>query len=376
MENILVFGAGLVGQAIIRDLAQTHHLTAADIRPEALQNLKGQQNVSLREIDATQPEEVISCIDEIRPDLAIGAVPGRFGYALLKTVIETGTDIVDISFFPEDPFALDSLAKKHNVTAVIDCGLAPGMGNIILGYYAAQMEVSSYRCLVGGLPVRREWPWEYKAVFSPRDVIEEYTRPARFVEHGELVVREALSDPELVNFEQVGTLEAWNSDGLRTLIKTLPHIPNMIEKTLRYPGTIEYLRVLRKSGFFREDPVDIKGQDIRPIDLTARLLFPMWEMTDKDEDITVMDICIEGKEGRKTKRITYALYDRFDQKTGTTSMARTTGYVCTAVAQLILNNQFSTKGLVPPEMIGAESGALELILNYLKKRGVQYQRAD
>src|SRR5690606_32895639 len=144
------------------------------------------------------------------------------GFATAKAVIESGRNMVDISFFPEDPFELDELAKKHNVTVVTDCGVAPGMGNIILGYHNQAMQVTDYECLVGGLPLVREWPWEYRAVFSPIDVIEEYIRPARFVQNGALVVREALSDPELVHFAEVGTLESWNSDGLRTLIQTMP----------------------------------------------------------------------------------------------------------------------------------------------------------
>ena len=158
--------------------------------------------------------------------------------------------MVDISFFPEDPFQLDALAKQKNVTVVTDCGVAPGMGNIILGYHNKRMNVSDYECLVGGLPVVREWPYEYKAVFSPIDVIEEYTRPARYVQSGVVVVKEALSDPELVHFDGVGTLGILELRRTSFLIKTMPNIPNMIEKTLRYPGCIEYLRVLRESGFF------------------------------------------------------------------------------------------------------------------------------
>ena len=132
----------------------------------------------------------------------------------------------------------------------MDCGVAPGMGNIIFGHHNESMEISDYECLVGGLPIKREWPYEYQAVFSPIDVIEEYIRPARYVQNKKIIVREALSDTELVDFDEIGTLESWNSDGLRSLIKTMSHVPNMIEKTLRYPGCVEYLKVLRETGFF------------------------------------------------------------------------------------------------------------------------------
>ena len=162
--------------------------------------------------------------------------------------------------------------------AVMDCGVAPGMGNIILGHHDAQMQITNYECLVGGLPELREWPYQYKAVFSPIDVIEEYIRPARYVQNSELITKEALSDTELIEFEGVGTLESWNSDGLRSLIDTMPHIPNMIEKTLRYPGCVEHLKVLRASGFFSYDEIEVNGQTVRPIDLTAKLLFPKWKL--------------------------------------------------------------------------------------------------
>ena len=125
----------------------------------------------------------------------------------------------------------------------MDCGVAPGMGNIIFGHHDKSMKITDYECLVGGLPEKREWPYEYQAVFSPIDVIEEYIRPARYVQHSQLITKEALSDTELIEFDEIGTLESWNSDGLRTLIKTMSHVPNMIEKTLRYPGCVEYLKV-------------------------------------------------------------------------------------------------------------------------------------
>jgi lysine 6-dehydrogenase len=248
------------------------------------------------------------------------------------------------------------------------------------------MAVDSFECYVGGLPVVREWPWEYKAVFSPMDVIEEYTRPARYIANGQMVEREALSDPQLLFFEGIGSLEAWNSDGLRTLIKTM-NIPNMIEKTLRYPGCIEYLRVLRKAGFFSYEKVDIDGMEIRPIDLTARLLFPDWKLKPGEEDFTVMRIIISGTEvkpagkGKGTgkaeaagpKEYVWDMLDRYDRSTGTISMARTTGYTCTAAVRLVAGGMFTRKGLCPPEYLGEEEGNFWFIIKHLEDRGVKYR---
>ena len=286
---------------------------------------------------------------------------------MMKDVIIAGKNIVDISFYPEDPFGLDELAKQHNVIAVMDCGVAPGMGNIIFGYHNNSMQISDYECLVGGLPVKREWPYEYQAVFSPIDVIEEYIRPARFVQNKQLIIKEALSETELIEFDEIGTLESWNSDGLRSLIKTMNHVPNMIEKTLRYPGCVEYLKVLRASGFFSYEPIDINGTAIRPIDLTSKLLFPKWEMKEGDKDFTIMRIIMKGQEEGKKITYRYDLLDRYEDNT--ISMARTTGFTCTAVANLVLDKKYTRTGISPPEYLGSN---FEDIRDYLKARNVFY----
>jgi lysine 6-dehydrogenase len=367
--RIIVLGCGLVGRAIATDLAKNHEVTSVDINEDALSAVRA-KGVSTITADLSNSALIAKHIQHF--DLVIGAVPGFMGFNTVKTVIEAGKNMVDISFFPEDPFELDALAKKQNVTIVTDCGVAPGMGNIILGFHNKRMKVDSYECLVGGLPVAREWPFEYKAVFSPIDVIEEYIRPARYIQNKALVVKEALSDPELINFPGIGTLESWNSDGLRSLIKTMPDIPNMIEKTLRYPGCIEYLRVMREAGFFSYDTVEVNGVPIRPIDVTAKLLFPKWKLKPGEEEFTVMRIRVEGVEEGTPIKYIYNLLDYTDKHTGVLSMARTTGYTCNAVANLILDGKFSRKGICPPEYVGEDHGNLTAVMQYLKNRGVNY----
>lgn len=367
--KVVVLGAGLVGKVMAIDLSSDCEVTAVDLRAEVLKPLES-MGIHTQTIDFSDREKMKQLIAPF--DLVIGAVPGFLGLATARLVIEAGKNMVDISFFPEDAFQLDELAKKNNVTIVTDCGVAPGMSNIILGRYHKMMKVTDYECLVGGLPVVREWPFEYKAVFSPIDVIEEYIRPARYVVNHEVVIREALSDPELVDFPGVGTLESWNSDGLRSLIKTMPDIPNMIEKTLRYPGTIEYLRVLREIGFFSYEPVDVKGAKIRPIDLTSQLVFPMWKLKPGEREFTVMRIRISGEENGQRSSYEYFVHDVTDEK-GTQSMARTTGYTCTAAAHLVLNGQYSRKGISPPEYLGEDEKNFRHMLSYLADRGVRYE---
>jgi lysine 6-dehydrogenase len=369
MKKIIVLGAGLVGKTIAQDLAKQYDVTSADINEEALRHISA-SGIKTITVDFTNQSQLSMIVKSF--DLVVGAVPGFLGYQTAKVVIDAGKDMVDISFFPEDPFTLDTLAKKKHVTIITDCGVAPGMGNIVLGYHNKKMKVKNYECLVGGLPVVREWPFEYKAVFSPIDVIEEYTRPARYIQNSSLIVKEALSDPEFISFEGVGTLESWNSDGLRTLISTMPDVPNMIEKTLRYPGCIEYLRVLREAGFFSYEEVEVKGVKIRPIDVTAKLLFPKWKLKPGEEEFTVMRIKVDGEENGKRRAYTYNLLDRTDRNTNTLSMARTTGYTCTAAVNLVLNKKFNRQGICPPEYLGEDEENFHFILNYLRERNVIY----
>lgn len=298
----------------------------------------------------------------------MNAVPGHMGYKTLKTLIEAEKNTVDISFFPEDALSLKSLAKEKGVTVITDAGVAPGMSNMICGYHNAQTELSEYKCYVGGLPCKRVWPHNYKAPFSPADVIEEYTRPARYIINGTEVVRKALSEREILYFDEVGTLEAFNTDGLRTLIDTMD-IPNMVEKTLRYPGTPEYMEVLREMGFFSKKEIEVNGTKISPLDFTSKLLFPEWKLEKTEKEFTLMEVSVTSKSGDVT---TYNLFDVFDEKTGISSMARTTGYTCTATVNLLIDGVFAKKGLFPPELIGADAESFKYILNYLTERGVIY----
>ncbi len=363
MANIVVLGAGLVGGVVAKDLAKQHDVTSVDISQKNLDQLGGINTICADISDTKTLQKIISDFD-----LVVGAVPGFMGYKMMKDVIEAVKNIVDISFYPENPFGLDEIAKEKGVVAVMDCGVAPGMGNIILGHHNLNMKVIDYECLVGGLPEKREWPYEYQAVFSPIDVIEEYVRPARFVKDSKMIIKEALSDTEIIDFEEIGLLESWNSDGLRTLIDTMPHIPNMIEKTLRYPGCVEYLKVLRESGFFSYDEIKVKGQKIRPIDVTSKLLFPKWEMKEGDKDFTIMRIIIKGKENGNDTIYRYDLLDRFQNNT--ISMARTTGFTCTAVVNLVLNGNYNRKGISPPEYLGEH---LTFVKKYLEDRSVFYK---
>jgi len=376
MSNIIVLGAGMVGSSMAIDMAKKHSVTVTDLSQDVLDNVKQKcSDLTTHQLDVTNKTELQQIIK--KHDLVINAVPGFLGFETLKSIIEAGMNVIDIAFFPENSLELDALAKKHNVTAIVDCGVAPGMDNVILGYYNEKMKLTDFECLVGGLPKIKKWPFCYKAPFSPIDVIEEYTRTARYVEHGQEVVREPLTDCDYIDFEKVGTLEAFNSDGLRSIIYTMPHIPNMKEKTLRYPGHVEYIKVLKESGFLNEEKIDVKGTKVSPLDFTSKILFNEWKLGETEEELTVMRVTLKGKNvnGQK-EEVIFNLFDEYCVETKTSSMARTTGYSATAAANLFLDGLFSEKGVFPPELVGKHKVCFDYFLNYLEERNIHYIKSS
>jgi lysine 6-dehydrogenase len=375
MKSIIVLGAGMVGSAMALDLAPHFKVTVADVSTDALRRLST-RNAAIQTVEADLRDQG-RLQQLIHPhDYVLSAVPGSMGFATLRTIIEAGKNVVDISFFPENSLDLQDLAKQKGITALVDIGVAPGMDNIILGYYDTLMKLTDFECLVGGLPKVRTWPWVYKAPFSPSDVIEEYVRPARYVENGVIITRTALSDPEMVEFEGVGTLESFNTDGLRSIMFTMSHIPNMKEKTLRYPGHIEYIRVLRESGFFSTEPVALAGQSVRPLDLTSKLLFKEWKLGETEPEFTVMRVSVTGEVNGRKETVTYDLYDEYNPHTQTSSMARTTGYTATAAIHLLDRGIFKEKGLFPPELVGRHKACFDFFLTYLEERGIHYRKRE
>jgi len=373
--NITILGCGLVGGPMAMDLAEDRSLAVkvADINTDALETLKNRYNVELVHADLNDSSRLKTIIAD--SDIVLSAVPGHMGFQTLQTIIEAGKNVVDIAFFAEDPFLLDDLAKRKKVTAIVDCGVMPGMGSMLVGQAASQLdEIEEVLILVGGLPEVREWPYEYRAVFSPLDVIEEYTRPARYMENGKLVIRPALSDVEYVHFPGVGTLEAFNSDGLRTMLKTIPAV-NMKEKTMRYPGHVEKIAVLRQTGFFSKEKIEIKGARLTPLEFTARILFPIWKLKDGDGDLTVMKITVKGKKGGQERMYNFDLLDRYDRQNGIISMARTTGYTATTAVRMLLAGLYEAKGISAPEFIGRHPKCIDFMLRQLGQRGVNYTSA-
>ncbi|MCD6461410.1 MAG: saccharopine dehydrogenase NADP-binding domain-containing protein [Thermoplasmata archaeon] len=393
-REIAILGGGMVGGAMARDLLADgdRRVTVADLNGKALERLEAvvgddpdvRGGLVTLEMDLAVKENVRRAVKDA--DVVIGAVPGFMGYRTLETVLEEGKLCCDISFMPEDARGLDRVARKNGGGAVVDCGVAPGLSNMMIGHLEAGFRDAGMRMvrasiMVGGLPRTRRWPYEYKAPFSPVDVLEEYTRPARMKRDGRIVTLPALSEVEPVEVPGIGTLEAFNTDGLRSLLWTVD-CPDLSEKTLRYPGHAEKMRMLRETGFFSTTPLDIGGCRVTPREVTARLLFPLWRLDEGEEEFTVLRVEAEGepvgegqgegKERRREKHV-YHLLDRTDTVKGMTSMARTTGFPCTITARLMLEGKIRPEGVVFPEELGRDPAVFRRILEGLEARGVIIQ---
>jgi len=371
--KVIVLGAGLIGKPLAIDLATDadFDVTVADRDRKRLEGIEA-QNISKKHTDLGNIPALKKLVANF--DLVVNATPGFMGFNTLKSVVEAGKNCIDIAFYPENAMELDELCKQNNVMVISDIGVAPGMSNLLSGYAAAQLdEVEQVDIFVGGLPKVRKLPWEYKAVFSPTDVIEEYTRPARLIENGEIVVKPPLTEIETLNFDRVGTLEAFNSDGLRSLLYTIK-AKTMREKTLRYPGYANKIKLLAENGFFSTKKIDFNGNEISPLEMTSKLLFEQWKQQEGDEDITVMRIIVEGKKAQKNTRFTFDLFDEYDPVTKTHSMARTTAYTASVAARMMNSKVFYQPGLYVPEVLGKQDKVVDFMLNGLAERNVIYKK--
>ncbi|MFA3783249.1 saccharopine dehydrogenase C-terminal domain-containing protein [Melioribacteraceae bacterium 4301-Me] len=372
MYKILVLGAGLIGGPIATDLSneKNFEVTAADINQKLLNKLG--TKIHKINIDLSIQHNVREIIKD--KDIIVNALPGFIGYATFQTVIKSKKNVVDLAFYEEDPFTIDELAKQNNITALVDCGVSPGISNLLIGRAVSKISyIENIQIFVGGLPLNPDNRLKYKTVFSVTDLLEEYVRPVRLIENGKLKIKPPLSDIEQIEFAGAGLLEAFNSDGLRTLITTTK-AKNMKEKTLRYPGHAEKILLLKDAGFLDKEEFMIKGVAVSPFEITAKVLSKSLALGKNDRDFTILRVIVEGKNNRAKIKLTYDLLDKFDEQTKTHSMARTTGFMASMCVRLIASGIFSKKGIFPPEILGKDEKASEFILSGLKQKGISIER--
>ncbi len=369
-----VLGLGHVGKVIAVDLYNRFQgdLVIADVSERALENaakeLKGVETVKL---DASNIENIVKVIKGV--DLSIGALPGKFGMNCWLAAVKAGVNLVDISFTPDDPFLMDEEAKKAGVTIIPDAGVAPGLTNVLAGRAYAKMngKVDELTIYVGAIPEKPSNPLGYVITWNPEDLIEEYTRPARVIHEGVEKSFPALSGLENLSIKGL-TLEAFRTDGLRTMLRTLKGVRNMEEKTLRWPGHVQKILLLKELGFLDFNTVKINGQIVSPAKLTARLFKE--KLTGDPKDILIMLVRAKGQIDEKQTEIKYVLIDRYDQASGVTALSRTTGYTATGMFMLLSKYNTLGPGIIPPEIIGMDEHLFSDLIRWLEDHRIKISK--
>jgi saccharopine dehydrogenase-like NADP-dependent oxidoreductase len=378
MPKVIVLGCGKIGSVMAMDFAKSvdgSEVVVADRSSELARTvasaIRGADWISVDTADYPRMVKTLRGFD-----IVLGALPGDYGYRALEAAVEAGADVVDVSFTPEDPMELDVSVKKAGVTVIPDCGVAPGLSSILVGYGASRLdEVRRVHIMVGGVPETPIPPLGYTITWSAEGLIDEYVRDVRIVEGGRVVQVPALSGLEEVDFPGVGKLEAFYTDGLRTLIRSLPGVDSMWEKTLRYPGHVEKVRLMRELGFFDDDTLTVEGEEVSPRLVTARLLERSLWRPDVG-DLLAMIVEVSGKAGGEEAGYRYHVLDRFDKMKGVTAMARTTAYTASIVAGMLAKGRIKEKGVIPPERIGMDEKKTRALLSELKNRGVVVEESE
>ncbi len=361
--NICVVGAGMQGSVVAQDLVKSGHaVTVLDNNINLLRKLKKTTPLTAREFNVTNKVKFIRLIKPF--DIVVGALPAAMGFYTMDCAIRAGVDLVDLSYSPEDPFLLHERAELENIRIVPDAGFAPGLSNILIGEsYQEFKGIDSLRISVGGIPQKPEPPFNYHVTWSLADVIEEYTRPSEIVKNSELITVQALTGVEEFSMSKIGQLECFYTNGLRTLLKTLKHVKNMEEKTIRYPGHAQLFKTLIDCGFFSEQSVRYRKRLVSIREVNIEYLRNILMGGDK-EDLSIL--IIEIKKGSKKRKITCV--DYYDKKKDITSMARMTAYTGSVIAQCIKN--YEHFGIIPPEYLGMDKKLCRYIKTELKKRNI------
>lgn len=375
MLRLLTIGCGHIGSVMARYLSES--IPSAEIvvsdslldRAEQVVASIGRGNLRAVQLEASDYNRLLDLLNGV--DLAIGLAPGRLGFLSMKACIDAGVDMVDLSYMSEDPLTLHQAALTKGVTVIPDCGFAPGLSNILVGKAVSMLDrVESVHIFVGGLPEKNIPPLGYKVTWCVEDLIEEYVRVSVIVENGKKVEVKALDGIEKVEIPDIGLLEAFYTDGVRTLHHTIKGVSSLWEKTMRYPGHAERIKMLVELGFFDEEPILLdRGFNITPRELTIKLFEKRLSMFDL-KDLVVMKIEVDGVKDGKETNYTYQMLDYFDEKKQITAMARTTAYTASIIVESLLKGVIKEKGVVPPEILGMRP-EVENILSEIDAKGIK-----
>jgi lysine 6-dehydrogenase len=378
MNSYAVLGASMMGRVAAKDLLTTEpdaRVTLLDIDArlleEVAQGLSSPRLVPL-ELDVTERERAT---EALRGHVAaVGALPHAGSLAAVEASIDAGVSFVDlVGSKPELRRALDQKARDAGILVVPGLGVAPGLSNVLVARgMAALDETWDAVIYVGGIPKERTPPLEYQTVYSLVSMFGAYLRPAQIWVDGVKTTAEPLTGLEILEFPPpIGPLEAFYTDGLASLVLTLPHRirGSLSEKTLRYPGFAEKVKVLKDCGILDAEPVQVGAVSVVPRDVLIHQLGSTVDLGPRG-DILVIRVVVKGVSAGQEISHTFELVDFMDPATGDTAMARTTCFPATIAARMMARGQIRERGVRFPEELFAE-GLGDHLLEELEKRGVR-----
>jgi lysine 6-dehydrogenase len=377
--RMLVLGAGLQGSACAYDLLQDKEVTEvrlADVHvghlPEFLAPYSGPRLLPTT-LDVRDHSAVLGAMRGC--DAVMSAIPYYFNYDMARLAVEAGVHFCDLGGNTEIVFRqkeLDAEAKKKNITVIPDCGLAPGMVNILAEYGIDQLdETKSVKIFVGGLPQKPEPPLNYMLVYSLEGALDYYTTLSWVVRNGKRTQVKALSEREPVKFD-FAELEAFHTaGGLSTMaFRYEGKIPTMEYKTLRYPGHAQLMEDIREMGLLDLNPVDVKGTKVVPRDAFIASVMPKLYKP-KGRDLVALRVVVEGTKGGQSATRTFEMVDRYDEAHGISAMMRTTGYSLSITGLMQVRRQAKPAGVHTPD----ECMPAREYIDELKKRGVEIRES-
>ncbi len=374
--RMLVLGAGLQGSACAYDLLQNPDVSEvrlADLHIDHLPEFLGKYSrdrLIPTPLDVRNSEGVLALMRQC--DAVMSAIPYYFNFDLAQHAANAGVHFSDLGGNTEIVFkqkTLDATAKEKGITIIPDCGLAPGMVNILAEHVINQLDtVDTLRIYVGGLPQNPEPPLNYQIVYSLEGVLDYYTTLSWVLRDGNRTEVKALSEREAVHFPgDVGELEAFHTaGGLSTMaFRYEGKIPTMEYKTLRYPGHAQIMEAIRELGLLDLNPVDVKGIKVVPRDLVVAAMGPRLTKP-KGKDLVALRVFGEGTKAGVAKKVGWEMVDYYDEERGISAMERSTGYSLSITGQLQARGEIGKSGVFTPD----ECMPPEIYIGELARRGV------
>ena len=379
--KLLVLGAGLQGSAAAHNLLEhpeVEQVTLADQQPGQLPEFLADAGPRLRfvKLEANDFGAIVTLMRGHAA--ALCALPYYFSEPVTRAAIEAGCHCCDLGGNTEIVFQQQKLheaALARGISVIPDCGLAPGMVNILAAEGIRRLErARSVRIYVGGLPQLPEPPLNYQVVYSLEGALDYYTTPSWILRHGKAVQVDALSEVEPQEFPApVGTLEAFHTGGG---ISTLPFafegkIETMEYKTLRYPGHAALMRPIRELGLISNEPILVKGRHVVPRDVFIAAVSPRLSRPGSP-DLVALRVVVAGERNGKPAELRFELLDYFDQRLGISAMMRTTGYSLALTALMQADGRITARGVFTPD----EAVPFEEYVEGLGEFGVRIETSD